>query len=259
MLAVSSRDGYCSFVHFEDDELGVKLDERHVDGPVVEWLQTLEKIRKGAQQFDSPANDVDVQMNTAKTTRPVAPEREAQIFGSVPLANSNCPAAVSSGLCPDLGSGQPNWGKAARDVIDGVVVGNKKYSHSQCQADGLGARVIGIPEDEYVPKKKRRITPMVDTSIEKVPVFQANSEEGSTSRLQASAGLLLNGPVGPSKEVAGMFAALTKMVPQPDTAPSNECRDECPEKALASQGVDPMEEDTPPEGLAGLLKGSRFA
>ncbi|XP_023574492.1 chromatin assembly factor 1 subunit B isoform X2 [Octodon degus] len=90
-LAISSTDGYCSFVTFEKDELGVPLKEK----PVLHMrtLDTVKKAKSHTHQGSSPGPRPAEGTPTSKVQEPSSPSATPSLAGQA-LATAPAPVAI---------------------------------------------------------------------------------------------------------------------------------------------------------------------
>ncbi|XP_021111944.1 chromatin assembly factor 1 subunit B isoform X2 [Heterocephalus glaber] len=109
-LAISSTDGYCSFVTFEKDELGIPLKEKPVLN--VRTPDTVKKAKNHAQQGSSPGPRPAEGTPTSKVEDPSSPSATPSLAGQAPA-----PAAVKDAPATTPGTKGPLPGSSEEVML----------------------------------------------------------------------------------------------------------------------------------------------
>ncbi|GMH38675.1 hypothetical protein BSKO_06559 [Bryopsis sp. KO-2023] len=234
-LAISSRDGYCTFISFEPGELGLPLERESLTPSAAQWLQSLNDCK-----LSSTLQQDEVKSGVGHSNAPIVIEPLEEVA-----------ATISGGDVFSIGKGESSPSKK-RITPDSLV--DKSIDLMELDGvrkDALEQKLGNKPSNDPEPLrkiKKRRIAPVVDTDSPKKGLLgEADPEIDRTENIEKSAAMLFGGAKPVEPRIGGLFSELTKLASK--AAPG-----------LGAHGDGEVKDDKN-EGLGGMLgiiKNSRF-
>lgn len=268
ILGISSRDGYCTFVKFEDGELGRTLDQETLASPGQDWLKSLENLKmatrqeaKGESKLGSLQDPCMELTPTAQEeiVRPQQTKTSKRITPVIDLSQNSGQqggSSVVNPICIDVEVCKTSSAVMQPKPQNAVIHSNVAKDQELLQRG---------PQDGEPKKKKRRIVPVADTDSVGNKASIAKPENDTFSRVEKSAGLIFGRGKSMKPAVVGLFGELYKL--------TTTSKQEDVKKLDEDPGGQVIAEDTPGQdqnsgdapggsglgGLAGLLQGSRFS
>lgn len=267
VLAISSRDGYCSFVRFEDGELGRALDQETLTSPGRDWLKSLETLRTAAKQETKGVSKLSSLQDACTESTSVVPERNTvlqkpkvskRITPVIDLAEDSCQQGGDNSkdpICIDVDNDY--------NMLSAVVEPRSEATRVPLYTAKDHKPLQRSLQDVEPKKKKRRIVPVAETENAGNSTSTAGMKNDTFSRIEKSAGLIFGRGKSMKPAMMGLFGELNKLAAISTQDGSKNADEDCGSKMVTEET--PAREANDAEttsglgGLAGLLHGSRFS